>query len=268
MEVVTIFLLGWLLMILLMTGMWLIQRKTGDAGIVDVAWSYGLGILVVLYALTLEGDPVRRLVVALAVALWSIRLGTYVWIRIHGKPEDGRYQSLRKSWGDQFQRKIFGFYQMQGLSDSLLSLPLLAILSNPAPFGLWDVLGVVLILVSVIGESVADAQLSRWRKDPVNKGKTCRAGLWAYSRHPNYFFEWLHWASYPILGVALYAGGLGWWWFLTLFSPLLMLHFILNVTGIPATERQALRSRGDNYRRYQAEVSAFVPWFPKRTGKV
>jgi len=116
-----------------------------------------------------------------------------------------------------------------------------------------------------VGERLADRQLDAWKADPANQGKTCRRGLWAWSRHPNYFFEWTHWLAYPLMGGALFASGLGAWWPLTLLGPAVMLALLLRGTGIPHTERQALKSRGDDYRRYQQEVSAFIPWPPSRS---
>ncbi len=120
----------------------------------------------------------------------------------------------------------------------------------------WDLAGFAIVLASIAGESVADRQLRRFRHDPANRGRTCREGLWRYSRHPNYFFEWLHWWSYAILAI---GGPLSW---LAALAPLVMLVFILFVTGIPPTEARAVASRGEDYREYQRTTSAFVPWPP------
>jgi steroid 5-alpha reductase family enzyme len=106
-------------------------------------------------------------------------------------------------------------------------------------------------------ESVADAQLGRFRCDPANKGKTMREGLWRYSRHPNYFFQWLTWVAYALVALSAPYGWIGF------VAPALILYLVLFVTGIPPAEEQALRSRGDDYRRYQRETSPFVPWFPR-----
>lgn len=258
----SLFFLGWLAMSALMTFLWVWQRRHGDAGIVDVGWAYGIGILALFYSCAGEGAWERRLLVAGVALLWSLRLGTYLLRdRVLGRPEDGRYQSLRRSWGAAFQRKLFWFYQAQGAADSLLSLPILVVLANPRPdLSPWEWLGAALVVVSVIGETVADRQLAGFRHDPANRGKTCRRGLWAYSRHPNYFFEWLHWLAYPIMALAWPGAVFSPWWWLTPLSAVVLLYLILRVTGIPPTEAQALRSRGDDYRRYQREVSAFVPW--------
>ena len=108
------------------------------------------------------------------------------------------------------------------------------------------------------GEAAADAQLNKFKSDPSNKGRTCQVGLWRYSRHPNYFFEWLIWVAFALFALASPGGCWG------LLSPALILYFVLRVTGIPATEAQAIRTRGEEYRRYQQTTSAFVPWFPKK----
>ena len=118
--------------------------------------------------------------------------------------------------------------------------------------------GLALWATALAGEVLADRQLARFRGAPGNRGKTCRAGLWRYSRHPNYFFEWLIWCAYSLMTLPAPYGWIG------LANPLLMLFLILKVTGIPANEARALQTRGEDYRRYQRSTSAFVPWFPKK----
>jgi steroid 5-alpha reductase family enzyme len=124
-------------------------------------------------------------------------------------------------------------------------------------YGITVVVGACLGVLSIAGESLADRQLSRFKQKPDSVGRTCREGLWRYSRHPNYFFEWLHWCSYPLIAIG--ASQAGWLWCL----PLAMFVFLWFVTGIPYTEKQALKSRGDDYRDYQRTTSAFFPWRPK-----
>jgi steroid 5-alpha reductase family enzyme len=143
----------------------------------------------------------------------------------------------------------------------IFSIPfLVAMTLRSQGLGAWVAAGVLVWVVAVTGEALADRQLAAFRADQTNRGRTCRVGLWRLSRHPNYFFEWLHWWSYVLLGVGSP------WWALTLVGPALMLYFLLRVTGIPATEAQALASRGEDYREYQRTTSAFVPWFPRRQG--
>jgi len=256
-----LFFAGWAVMAAVMAALWLYCVRRNNAGYVDIAWSYGFGFLAIFYGLFSGVDAERALLICGAVCLWSFRLGTYVLLRVLREEEDGRYTSIKKKWGEKAGLKLFGFFQLQALADALLSIPLLIALVYGGPgIDVWVWLGVAVILLSVAGESLADWQLSRFKKRPDSKGKTCREGLWRYSRHPNYFFEWVHWLAYP-----LFAVGAGWLWLASWLSAALMLFFILKLSGIPPTEQQALKSRGDDYRRYQRETSAFIPLPPKTT---
>jgi len=242
-----------------MTGIFVIGRRIGNVGIVDAAWSLGVGTAAIVYALLPDGDIVARGAVAVFAGAWSVRLGLHILFdRVLGKPEDGRYRDLMEGWGERAPRQLFLFFQYQAVFIVVFSLPFLPIaLSQTPPSRVRLVIAAVIWLAAVLGEGVADRQLSRWRNTLANRGRTCRSGLWKYSRHPNYFFEWLHWWTYVVLGI---MEPFGW---LTLLGPMLMLFFLYRVTGIPYTEKQALKSRGDDYRRYQEEVSAFFPWFTK-----
>ncbi len=248
---------GFLMASAMMTGLWLIQRRTHNAGIVDAGWAAGIAILGVLYAVTSDGYLPRRILVAVLIGTWAFRLAAYlVMDRVRGRPEDGRYATLRKEWGARAERRLFFFFQSQALFVVFFSLPVLVVTRYPqAGWSVWDVAGVLIWCISVGNTVLADRQLARFRAQPGNRGKTCRAGWWRYSRHPNYFFEWLHWWSY----VALAAGG-----WIALLAPVAMLYLLFRVTGIPPTEAQALTSRGEDYRSYQRTTSVFFPWFPKR----
>jgi steroid 5-alpha reductase family enzyme len=242
----------------LMLALWLLHLRLRDAGIVDLGWAGNLGLLAVLYGALGSGWPTRRLLVATMGGVWGFRLALHLLLRLKGKPEEGRYVQLRKEWGAagaNVPLKFLGFFLFQGVLDVFLALPFLLAVVNPAPrLSPFELAGVGLWFVSVIGESAADAQLTRWKADPANRGRTCRAGLWGFSRHPNYFFEWLVWCAFAL--VALGSP----WGLLALACPALMLFFLLRVTGIPATEAQSLRTKGDDYREYQRTTSAFVPW--------
>ncbi|MGH8214379.1 MAG: DUF1295 domain-containing protein [Rhodanobacteraceae bacterium] len=234
---------------------WHWQRRHTNTGIVDVLWAAGLGGGAVLLALVGEGAVAPRLVLAALGGLWGLRLAAHLWARVRGEPEDGRYRELRAHWhGD--QRKLFAFFQFQALLIVLFALPFLAVAGNRAVSPGWLVAGAAIWLGSVAGEAIADRQLARFRADPTHRGRTCRTGLWRYSRHPNYFFEWLHWFAY----VALAAGSPIWW--LAWSGPLVMYVFLRYISGIPYTEAQALRTRGDDYREYQRNTPMLFPWFP------
>jgi steroid 5-alpha reductase family enzyme len=262
MNHVTLTLVGWVVMAAVMAVLWVLQRARRDAGVVDVGWAAGLGLLAVLYAVLGSGAPLRRLLVAGMAGVWSVRLAWYILVnRVIGKPEDGRYRTLRSRWGVRAQSRFFVFFQFQALVDVIFSIPYLVAMTNPrSALGTWDLAGVLIWVIAVGGEALADRQLAAFRADPANHGRTCRVGLWRVSRHPNYFFEWLHWWAYVLVAVGSPC------WALALVGPALMLFFLFKVTGIPATEAQALASRGEDYRDYQRTTSVFVPWFPRRQG--
>ncbi len=248
----------WLLAALMMSLGWLWQRPRSNAGIVDVLWAGGVGGSAALFALLGDGDFWPRVILAVLGGLWGTRLAMHLWKRVRGEPEDGRYQNLRAHWhGSQF--KFFLFFQFQALLIVLFSLPFLAVARNPRTCDPWMLIGIAIWLVSVIGEAVADRQLARFRADPANRGHTCRDGLWRYSRHPNYFFEWVHWFAYVCIAIGSPIAWLAW------AGPLVMYVFLRWISGIPYTETQALRSRGDDYRAYQRSTPMLIPWFPKRS---
>lgn len=245
---------------LTMTLVWRWSVKLRNAGIVDIAWSGLFAVLALLYALLGGGDLLRRAVAASLMMIWSIRLATHLWRRVvgHLEVEDGRYAKLREAWGPAADRKMLGFFLFQGVTNVVLSAPILVASLNRAPkLHSVEIVAVLLWIVAVSGEALADAQLRRFKADPANRGKVCAKGLWRYSRHPNYFFEWLVWCAF-----FLFALGSPYGW-ISAYCPLLMFWFLYKVTGIPATEEQSLRTRGDAYRRYQRTTSPFFPWFPK-----
>lgn len=252
-------LLGLALACGLQLGLWALQLRTGDATAVDAGWAVSLALLAVLYAILGPGGLEHRVLIAVTAGVASLRVAWVVLGRI-GDGEDGRYRELRLRWRqrDREQLSFFVFYQAQAVVAWALAVPFVLISFNRSD-GLdpleWA--GAALWLGAAVGEAVADRQLARHRADPARRGTTLRSGLWRYSRHPNYFFQWLLWVAYAVMALAAPWGWIG------LLSPLLILYLILFVTGIPPTEQQALASRGEDYRRYQRETSAFVPWFPK-----
>jgi steroid 5-alpha reductase family enzyme len=255
-------LLGLLAVGLVMTAAWALQRRTRNAGVVDVLWAGSLGALAVFYGFAADGWAGRRILVAALAGAWSARLTWHLARRFAGEPEDGRYADLRARLGRRFDRWTFWFFQARALLAVLLSVAFLVPASAAtAGWRVWDGVGLVLFAVSIVGEGIADRQLSAWRSDPANRGRTCRAGLWRCSRHPNYFFEWIHWLVYPVLGVGLPLG-----WTLWL-APALMLFLVLRVTGIPPTEAQSLRSRGEDYRDYQRTTNTFFPGPPRAAAR-
>lgn len=238
-----------------------LARRIDNYGIVDIAWSYAFALLAIFYAVFASGWPMRRALIATLAVLWSLRLGTHLSRRVmgHHPVEDGRYVQLRRDWAGNFAPKMFGFFQLQAVSVVLLGLAFFISCLNPTPqLHPLEVAGALLWLLAWSGESLADAQLAAFKRNPANQGRVCATGLWRYSRHPNYFFEWLIWVAYFVFTLASPGG------WVAIIGPASMLCLLLRVTGIPLTEEQSLRSKGDAYRRYQQTTSAFVPWLPRK----
>jgi steroid 5-alpha reductase family enzyme len=246
---------------ILMVGAWVVQQRTGNSGWVDTIWTFSLGLVGAVSALwPIAGAPnARQWLVAALVAIWSLRLGIHIAIRTAGIADDPRYASFAKEWGLNAPRRMFIFLQNQALG----TIPLVFAIFVAARFPSdalrpQDYLGALILVVGIAGEALADAQLKRFREDPANKGRVCDAGLWRWSRHPNYFFEWFGWLAYPAIGLSVdYPWGLA-----TLLAPIFMYWILVHVTGIPPLEEQMLRSRGERYRDYQLRTSRFFPLPP------
>jgi len=246
--------------VILMFLLWLIHLPLRNAAIVDFGWALSLALLGIGYSIWGGGWWLRAIALGVMTGFWGLRLALHLLLdRVVGHAEEGRYQELRRRWKTNLPAKFLIFFQMQALLAVLLSVPfLIPALNSTENLNAFEWTGLTIWLVAIIGEATADAQLKRFKSRPESRGRTCRLGLWRFSRHPNYFFEWLIWISFAIFALGSPHGYLG------LISPVLILYFLLRVTGIPATEEQALRSRGEDYRRYQETTSAFIPWFPKK----
>jgi len=260
---VHILVVGWLVLSVTMALLWLVQLATRNAGIVDVAWAFGTGILGVWFALADQtGDATRGVIIAVLVGIWGTRLGFHLASRVLRESEDGRYRNLRDTLGRSTQPVMFLFFQIQALWGVMFALPMWAAVQAPGTAPAWnDWLGIGVWVVAFGGELIADRQLDQFRRDPRNEGKVCQVGLWKYSRHPNYFFEWLHWWAYVLIGLG------STWWLLTIAGVIVMYVFLTRITGIPYTEKQAIRSRGEAYRRYQETTNVFFPFTKPKTSK-
>jgi steroid 5-alpha reductase family enzyme len=250
----------WLCAALMMSVGWAFGQRRSNVGHVDVLWSFGLAASAIGNAAAGAGAPLPRLVLALAGGFWGLRLGAHLWHRVAHEPEDGRYAYLRTLWGNH-GGKWFAMFQFQALLIVLFSIPFVVVAGNATTQPTWLALAIVIWLGSVAGEAVADHQLARFKADPENRGRTCRRGLWSWSRHPNYFFEALQWLTYPVLAIGAPNALVAW------SGPVVMLLFLRYLSGIPFTEAQALRTRGEDYRDYQRRTSMLIPWPPRKEGR-
>jgi len=247
----------------LMAFAFLVRERTGNSGWVDTIWTFAVGLVGAASALWPVGGAApngRQWLVASLVAIWSLRLGIHIAIRTAGITDDPRYAAFAKAWGVNSRRRMFHFLQNQAFGSVPLVFAIFVAARFPTDMLRWqDYLGAAILLVGIAGEALADAQLKRFRSDRANKGRVCDVGLWRWSRHPNYFFEWSCWLSYPVIALSPdYPWGLA-----AVLAPLFMYWILVHVTGIPPLEEQMLRSRGERYRAYQLRTSKFFPLPPE-----
>ncbi|RAK56268.1 hypothetical protein DJ017_07935 [Phenylobacterium soli] len=243
---------------------WAIQRRTGQGGWADALWTFGLGAAGVGVALLPPhaAPTARQVLVGALIGLWSLRLGAHLAVRAARGGADARYEHLRATWGDQADARMFGFLMLQAAAGAVLALSILLAARRPAPgLDLQDALAALLLAGSLAGEAVADRQLAAFKADPGH-GPICQRGLWAWSRHPNYFFEWLGWCAWPLFAIEL-SGGWPWGW-LALSGPAYMLWLLTRVSGVPPLEDHMRRTRPAAFARYAARTSVFIPRPPRR----
>lgn len=240
----------------IMTGAWAVQRMTGASGWIDTIWSVAVGLGGMAAVVLAEGEAGRRIAVFSIVAIWSLRLGSHIASRTRGADEDPRYAKLIEEWGAAASVRLWLFLQIQAVAAFVLVLAVYLAAASPEPFlRFFDVLAIAVAVIAIAGETISDRQLSAFRKTPEAKTGVMERGLWRYSRHPNYFFEWLFWCAWPLMALGL---PLGWSW-LALLAPLQMYWLLVHVSGIPPLEQHMLASRGEKFRALQGRVNAFFP---------
>lgn len=242
------------------TAAWVVQLRTRNGGLVDAVWAATLAGIAVFHALVGYAPASVRVAIGVMGGLWGLRLAVHLFIRNWGKPEDWRYARFRAEWGPRADRNMFWFFQFQNVFTLMLSasafLPLAFRFDEPPPIAF--VLAGAVWIISVVGESIADRQMEGFRADPANRGAVCRSGLWRWSRHPNYFFECLHWCAYAVLA----WGMSGWAW--TLVAPIVMAFLLLKFSGMPLMETEMMR-RKPGYADYVRTTSALIPLPPRTT---
>lgn len=230
---------------------WAWQFHTKNTDIVDITWALLIVLSGLIYVAMAEGSGFHRYIVLLIPIAWYARLSWHLIDRYKVEHEDGRYQQLRAHWSENTQSKLFVFFMFQAVLAFAFSYPVSIIVSSSHSFDVFDGIGIVIAALSFIGVTLSDYQLRQFKRRKDTKGKVCNIGLWRYSRHPNYFFEWTHWFAYPLIGWHAEQGWLLW------IYPVLMLLFLLKLTGIPFNEQQNIRSKGDAYREYQRKTNKF-----------
>ena len=241
-----------------MLALWVISLRLRDASIVDVFWGLGFVLTAWITLATSSGASPRARLAASLTTLWGLRLAAYLAWRNLGKGEDARYAAMRQRHGDAWPlRSLFVVFGLQGALLWIISLPVQVAIRAAAPVALHalDVAGAALVLAGVLVEGAGDLQLARWKRDPANRGRVMDRGLWRYTRHPNYFGDFLVW-----WGLFAIAATTGAWW--TAVSPALMSFLLLRVSGVTLLEA-SLRGR-PGYDDYVRRTSAFFPRPPKR----
>lgn len=246
----------------IMAGAWLVWRGSGNSGWIDTIWTFGLGAVGCGSALLAQSGGLRWIIVGSLIVLWSLRLGLHIARRTAGIVDDPRYATLAKDWGPDASRQMFWLLQKQALVSIPLGFSMFLAASNPYPaIRAQDILAILVFVIAIGGETLADEQLRGFRANAENRGSVCDTGLWRWSRHPNYFFEWLGWLAYPLFAIDL-SGSFP-WGFAALAGPICMYWLLVYVSGIPPLEEHMLRRYGPKFRDYQSKTSAFLP-FPKR----
>jgi steroid 5-alpha reductase family enzyme len=248
------------LIMLLMVALWVVYFFQRNAGIIDFGWVFGFLIASWSYFFLGHGNLLKMMIVTAMATIWAVRLLAHLYQRYDAGKEDPRYTRIREKWsGDSTGTLFLMMFIFQGLLIIIVSLPIFFV--NYGSYAYWtslEFIGMLIWLIGVGGEYLADKQLAEFKKHPENQGQVCKKGLWRFSRHPNYFFDFLVWIGFFLFALPAYGG------IFAVISPVVMLLLFLKVSGIPPSEEQALASKGELYRDYQQSTSAFFPWFPKK----
>jgi steroid 5-alpha reductase family enzyme len=255
---------GLLICVCMMIATWIWAQSKSFLSVVDAVWAFGIGGISALYCFLFGKLFLEKIVAVGFAVVWSIRLGSHLTRRLgrHFPQEDRRYDELRSRWKGSMASKSFVFFLFQALTQCFFAFPFASLAaSTEGLVSSYFWLGACVAAIGLAGESFADAQLKNFVAKPGNQGLVCNHRLWHYSRHPNYFFEWIVWCGFGVMGAAAPSG-----WF-SIACPCVMLILLLFVTGVPPAEASSLKSKGQLYRNYQDTTSKFVPWFPKSGGQ-
>ena len=257
-------LIGFLIPVAIVISAYMVYKVSKNPSVIDIAW--GLNVLgsVIWYITQFEHslDTINICFYALPI-FWGLRLSMHISFRVLTEELDGRYAAFEKKWSSENanyknpDKNYLQFFMVQSVMGFILSLPFYFNQFNPISNNSWTLTILGLASLCLILEALSDYQLLHFKRNKNKTSKVCRNGLWAYSRHPNYFFEISFWILISIVSIH------SWWSLLFLLIPIMIAFFILNVTGIPATEQQSLKTKGIEYQNYINETNAIIPWPPK-----
>ena len=237
-----------------------IAIKTKDNSVIDIAW--GLGFVVIDIALILQTQHIHfsQFIISLLILIWGLRLSGYVYLKKRKKPEDFRYQELRKKWGNHYLvGSYFQVFLLQMILLLLIATPLFIVYQNHGVFLIYTLSGTVISAIGFSIEVISDFQMSRFKKNDSNKEKIIQHGLWRYSRHPNYFVESLFWWGIACIVYPLST------YFLWLISPMIITILVRYISGVPLLEKRY--QNNSDFRLYAERTACFIPWFPKKESK-
>lgn len=243
---------------------WCLYLGKRNVSMIDVAWGLGFVIAVFVYFALGEGFLWRKILVGTIVSIWGIRLSLYLAYRFNFAHDDPRYEHLLETWPlpSLPSLQVLFLYLVQGCLIIVLSLPFALMAQNSLPvFCANEIFGLLIWMIGLGGETIADWQLAHFKARNGENGEVLDQGLWKYSRHPNYFFEWIIWVGYFCMAISS-----PWGW-ISVISPIVMLYLLFKVSGVSITEAHLLTTKGENYRNYQAKTSTFFPWFNWPTKK-
>lgn len=266
-TLLTVILGLWLMLVIMMTVAWRIEQRTDNSGWVDVVWTSAMGVTGITgatAAYSFDDLSDRQLLVVVLVLVWALRLAWHIGWRTTTVSDDPRYAKLRLQWGAAASRKMFQLLQAQ----AALSVPMVFAIVlgawNPAPLStVTDWIAACLFCVGLAGSEVADLQLTQFKRSTDVSDRVCDTGLWAWSRHPNYFFEWLIWVAFALFAIDL-SGGWA-WGYVAFIGPACMYWLLRYVSGIPPLEEHMLAKYGAAYAAYQKSTSMFVPLPPSHS---
>ena len=258
-EVGRLFWINFLLITLMMIGGWIYYIFQRNGAILDVVFAFGFIIVAITSFAIGQGYLLRKILLFVMAAIWASRLLGYLFVRYLKKDEEGRFQILRKRFSIDSDLKFLALFFVQGIAILIISWPFVLSCLNPtAEISSFEIAGMIVWLIGFVFETIADRELWQFKIEEQNKEKVCQTGLWNYSRHPNYFFNWLVWIGFFLFALDAPYG------YTSLVSPALMWYLLTQVSGIKEQEMLAIQTKGEQYKEYQRKTNKFFPWFPKK----